>query len=108
MLSYHADADIHTNPFELGLDRLVNLDMEAEFIGRAALRRIRDEGIWRWQEGLRLVAPRLEQNIALAMVAIESVAIGTMLEVETPGGRLSAEIVETPFLDPRKRLAIGG
>ena len=25
-LSYHADADIHTNPFELGFDRLVNLD----------------------------------------------------------------------------------
>ena len=22
MLSYHADADINTNPFELGLDRL--------------------------------------------------------------------------------------
>ena len=70
------------------------------------MRRISDEGIWRRQEGLRLVAPRLEQNIALAMVAIESVAIGAMLEVETPGGRLSAEIVETPFFDPRKRLAI--
>jgi glycine cleavage system aminomethyltransferase T len=41
MLSYHADADIHTNPFELGLDRLVNLDMEAEFIGKFALRRIK-------------------------------------------------------------------
>ena len=28
MLSYHADADINTNPYELGLDRLVNLDMK--------------------------------------------------------------------------------
>jgi glycine cleavage system aminomethyltransferase T len=44
MLSYHADADIHTNPFELGLDRLVNLDMEADFIGKAALRRIKEDG----------------------------------------------------------------
>jgi len=35
MLSYHADADINTNPFELGLDRLVNLDIEADFIGKA-------------------------------------------------------------------------
>ena len=34
MLSYHADADIHTNPFELDLDRLVNLDTEANFIGK--------------------------------------------------------------------------
>ena len=33
MLSYHADADINTNPFELGLDRLVNLDNDINFIG---------------------------------------------------------------------------
>jgi glycine cleavage system aminomethyltransferase T len=45
MLSYHADADINTNPYELGLDRLVNLDMEAEFIGKAALRRIKDRAL---------------------------------------------------------------
>ena len=47
MLSYHADADIHTNPFELGLDRLVNLDMDADFIGKAALKKIREQGISR-------------------------------------------------------------
>ena len=34
MLSYHADADINTNPFELGLDRLVNLDADTNFIGK--------------------------------------------------------------------------
>ena len=47
MLSYHADADITTNPYELGLERLVNLDIEADFIGKEALRRIRDEGVTR-------------------------------------------------------------
>ena len=52
MLSYHADADIDTNPFELGLDRLLNIDMDAEFIGKAALRAIRDEGVSRKQVGL--------------------------------------------------------
>jgi glycine cleavage system aminomethyltransferase T len=52
MLSYHADADINTNPFELGLDRLVNLDMEADFIGKAALRRIKAQGVTRKQIGL--------------------------------------------------------
>ena len=45
MLSYHADADIHTNPFELGLDRLVNLDSNIDFIGKAALKKIKKEGI---------------------------------------------------------------
>ena len=52
MLSYHADADINTNPYELGLDRLVNLDMEANFIGKEALRRIKTEGVQRRQVGL--------------------------------------------------------
>src|SRR6056297_564513 len=52
MLSYHADADIHTNPYELGLDRLVNVDMEADFIGKFALQRIRDNGVTRKQVGL--------------------------------------------------------
>ena len=32
MLSYHADADINTNPFELGLDRLVSLDSDINFM----------------------------------------------------------------------------
>ena len=41
MLSYHADADIHTNPFELGFDRLVNLDTDINFIGKEALKRIK-------------------------------------------------------------------
>ena len=44
MQSYHADIDINTNPYELGLDRLVNLDAGTEFIGKAALQKIQDEG----------------------------------------------------------------
>ena len=32
MLSYHADMDILTNPFELGLDRLIDLDSGQKFI----------------------------------------------------------------------------
>src|SRR6056297_2491620 len=59
MLSYHADADMHTNPYELGLDRLVNVDMTADFIGKLALRRIRDAGVQRKQVGLDITGPRL-------------------------------------------------
>ena len=54
MLSYHADADIYTNPFELGLDRLVNLDSEINFIGKEALKKIKNDGIKRKQVGLVL------------------------------------------------------
>ena len=45
MLSYHADADITTNPFELGLDRLVNLNVSHDFIGKKALQVIKSEKI---------------------------------------------------------------
>ncbi|UWQ53171.1 glycine cleavage T C-terminal barrel domain-containing protein [Leisingera caerulea] len=134
MLSYHADADISTNPFELGFDRLVNLDMEAEFIGKAALRRIKDEGVSRKQVGLifegdplsgpnttfwpvskdgaaigkvtsAVYSPRLKQNIALAMVSAEEAVIGATVEVMAATGPARATIVERPFYDPKKTLA---
>jgi aminomethyltransferase len=134
MLSYHADADIYTNPYELGLDRLVAPDMEADFIGKAALRLIRDTGVSRKQVGLRIDAPRLagpnttfwpvskdgsplgkvtsavysprlDQNIALAMIAASYAEIGTVVEVSMPDGPAQATIVERPFFDPKKKLA---
>lgn len=134
MLSYHADADIKTNPFELGFDRLVNLDMEADFIGKAALRRIKDEGVSRQQVGLiidcdpmkgpnttfwainkdgtnigkvtsAVYSPRLERNIALAMVTADCAVIGSEVEVITPSGPTRAMVVERPFYDPKKSLA---
>ncbi|SLN09618.1 Dimethylsulfonioproprionate demethylase DmdA [Roseovarius litorisediminis] len=140
MLSYHADADITNNPFELGMDRLVNLDMEADFIGKAALRRIKEEGVTRKQVGLiiegdplkgpntsywRIVkdgvvigkvtsavySPRLEQNIALAMVATEHANLGARVKVVNRSGVVNepgtenATIVERPFYDPKKSIA---
>ena len=133
MLSYHADADIHTNPYELGLDRLVNLDMKAEFIGKAALRRIKDEGVSRKQVGLiidcdpfagpnttfltinkggdaigkvtsAVYSPRLQQNIALAMVDTAYDVIGTEVEVVTVAGPVRATVTERPFFDPKKQI----
>ncbi len=133
MLSYHADMDIRTNPYELGLDRLINVDMEADFIGKAALQKIRDEGVSRKQVGLvidcpalkgpnttfwpitkddkqvgnvtsAVYSPRLEQNIALAMVSTEVTHIGTELEVETSNGTSKATVVEKPFYDPKKKI----
>lgn len=134
MLSYHADADIHTNPFELGFDRLVNLDMDADFIGKAALKRIKSEGVQRKQVGLvidhsplkgpnttfwliskngetigkvtsAVYSPRLEQNIALAMVSVDAAPIGTELDVEMKTGSAKARVVDIPFYDPKKTIA---
>ena len=134
MLSYHADADIETNPFELGFDRLVNLDMDAEFIGKAALRQIKHDGPKRKQVGLVLdcapltgpnttfwgiqqdgatigkvtsavYSPRLKQNIALAMVATDAAILGAEVEVLIHTGMVKATVVERPFYDPKKQIA---
>ena len=42
MLSNQADADINTNPYEVGIDRLVNLDSNINLIGKDALKKIQD------------------------------------------------------------------
>ena len=59
MLSYHADADIHTNPYELGLDRLVHLNSDIDFIGKKALKKIKSEGVKRLQIGLEIKCEEL-------------------------------------------------
>jgi glycine cleavage system aminomethyltransferase T len=134
MLSYHADADIHTNPFELGFDRLVNLDMEANFIGKEALKKIKQDGIKRKQVGLELdcellqgpnttfwpikkdntqigkissavYSPRLKKNIALGMVDINYSKIGNKFEVTAEDKKFNCTIVEKPFYDPKKKIA---
>src|SRR5918992_992022 len=54
IFNYRADMDWTNNPFELGLDRLVDLDMEADFMGKAALRRIKEEGLRRRIVGVEI------------------------------------------------------
>ena len=134
MLSYHADADINTNPYELGLDRLINLDMDSDFIGKSALTHIRDNGVSRKQIGLvietapltgpnttfwsvsrngktvgkvtsAVYSPRLKRNIALAMVSSDCAELGTELEVVTLSGTYRAIVVKKPFFDPKKKIA---
>ena len=134
MLSYHADADINTNPYELGLNRLVNLDIKANFVGKKALKKINVDGIKRKQVGVILdckplegpnttfwkitkdnkeigkitsavYSPRLKKNIALAMVRIDKSEVGTKFDVEVLSKKISAIIVEKPFYDPKKKIA---
>ena len=134
MLSYHADADINTNPYELGLDRLVNLDITDNFVGKEALKKINAEGIKRKQVGVVLdceplegpnttfwkiikdnkeigkitsavYSPRLKKNIALAMVVIDKSEVGTEFVVEVLSKKVNAVVVEKPFYDPKKKIA---
>ena len=134
MLSYHADADINTNPFELGLDRLVNLESEINFIGKDALKKIKQDGIKRKQVGIEIdceplsgpnttfwpvlndqknigkitsavYSPRLKKNIALAMIDVDHSNLGQKLKVKIDENVINCFVVEKPFFDPKKKIA---
>ena len=134
MLSYQADMDCTVNPFELGLGRLIDLEMDADFIGKDALKRIQSDGVKRNQVGLEIscsplqhpnttywpilvnskevgyvtsavYTPRLDKNIALAIMDIEFSAIDTIGEVKTPEGNYPVKVVQKPFYDPKKKIA---
>ena len=136
MLSYQADMDYTVNPFELGLGRLVDLEMDADFIGKKALKKIKSDGIKRSQVGLEIsctplkhpntsywpimvgseevgyitsavYSPRLDKNIALAMMDVNHSAIDTAAETTTPEGNFPIKVVQKPFYDPKKKITSG-
>lgn len=134
MLSYHADMTLNNNPFEMGMDRLVDLDMAADFISKAALARIKEQGITQRFVGLEITgealvgsndenwpvmrdgrkigyitsaihSPRLKKNIALAILENSQATIGNSVMVDLGADTQSAEVVPIPFHDPKKAIA---
>jgi glycine cleavage system aminomethyltransferase T len=141
ILSYGSDialdnnlySDYHfLNPYEVGLEYTVDLDQEADFIGKEALKRIADEGVSRKVVGIELMgdplvgyiedylqvvengsqigqvssafwSPRLKTNIGYALVPIEYADLGTELTVRQATGEVKARVVEKPFIDPKKQ-----
>ena len=56
MLAWGCDITLDTNPFEVGYDYrwMVDLDQEADFVGKQALKRVKDEGISRLLVGVEM------------------------------------------------------
>jgi glycine cleavage system aminomethyltransferase T len=134
IFNYGNDMDITNNPFEItGLERLAELDNDNDFVSRAALERIRAEGVrsklvgvtihgdplGMWLEDFwpvvhdggevgRLVSasysPRLEINMGFAWVPIERATPGTRIAIDAPDGTMHATVTALPFLDPRKEI----
>jgi glycine cleavage system aminomethyltransferase T len=132
IFNYGSDMRLENNPFEVtGLERLVELDVPADFIGRKALERIKADGVKRKLVGIELsgdalaaelvaywpvfhqgkqvghvtdaiYSPRLERNIGYAWVPVHLAATGTELEARAPGGTLQARVANLPFIDPKK------
>lgn len=128
LLSYGSDMTRDNNPLECGLERYCALDAPIDFIGREALRRIRDAGVARMIRGLRVeatslppctgrwpvradgeavgavssaaVSPDLGCGMALAMLDRGHWASGTAVTVEAPDGAHSATVCDLPFVEP--------
>ncbi|MDX1424688.1 MAG: glycine cleavage T C-terminal barrel domain-containing protein, partial [Kiloniellales bacterium] len=128
ILGYGCDISLDVNPYEAGLDWMLEPMKSAEFIGKAALQRIRDQGVARRLAGIRLdgdplpsgafqdrwpafdgdekigevtgavYSPRLDMNIGYAMVQTGFSVPGARFAVETPFGRTGARVVKKPFV----------
>lgn len=132
ILNYGVDMTINENPFEVSLGWQVKLDQEADFIGKQALARIKEEGVSRKLVGVEIAgdqldmnmtrwpvrangdvigaitsavySPRMEKNIGYAMVPVEYAELGTALVAEVPTGEQPITVVPKPFVDPTKEI----
>jgi len=127
LLSHGNDMTLENNPFEIGLGKYCDLEQEADFIGKAALQRIKAEGITQKIVGVVLpdvtvkglsgwcnltdangadagkitsltYSPRLKQTIAFAMVPMAHTAVDTKLIAHMPDGETTAVVNEIPFI----------
>jgi len=132
IFSYFQDLRVTDNPFEIGMDRLVDLEMEADFVGKEALIR-RKASPQKQLVGLELDgheigahgdcvhtsggraqvgiitsgmrSPLLKKNIALCRMDVAHAELGTKVEVGKLDGhqkRIPAQVVKFPFYDPEK------
>ncbi len=129
LLSYGADTDAQTNPYEVGLGKYVDLDREDEFVGKQALKKIHAEGIkrqfvgflisgesiasssqHRWpilmdgsQIGFASAAawsPRINSNIGVGLIETAHSEAGIKVTVCADAGALDATVVKLPFEIP--------
>lgn len=133
LLSYVSDITLEDNPFTIGMDRFVELDQPDDFIGRDALRKIKDEGPKRRLIGIEIHgeqipssnheywditdagtkighvtrcawSPRLEKNIGWANVPTSHSEVGTGFTVVSPFGEYAATVCEAPWFPPQIKI----
>jgi len=94
LLSYGGDTDDQTNPFEVRLEKYVDLDLDDDVVGIKALRQINLDGIKRQQLGAW--SPRAQSMIGFALVGADA-AVGDKVEVVRGGYRDPAMLCPLPF-----------
>jgi glycine cleavage system aminomethyltransferase T len=135
IFNWGADMTYENNPYEMGLDRLVDDLPEQASISIAALKRIKADGVsrkingvefdgdpfpglnnvkWPVTDGGRQIgkvtsaihSPRLGKNIGYAWLPADRSREGASITVQTEWGERSGTIVEMPFVDPSKQIPI--
>ena len=132
LLSYASDFGREHNPYMIGLDRLVDTDQDIDFIGKDALKKIKEEGISKKLVGVEIdgdpirrapenfwpifdtsknkigrlsrcfYSPRLERNIGIAIVDIAYSEPGSEMTLESPNAHLNATVCKMPWFPAEK------
>ena len=112
LLSYGADARAQTcpaNPFEVGLDKLVDLDGPDDFIGKQALLKIRAGGVKRRLAGFIIQRDRVvssEHPVPVTQNGIEVGSIGEMAYSSRLGKNIAIGIISNDIADNADKLTI--
>ena len=136
IFNWGADMTYENNAFELGLERLVDFDLEdSASISMAAYRRIQQEGVAKKINGVILdgepfpalnntkwpvsvdgrvvgkvtsaiYSPRLGANLGYAWLPTEQSQPGQKVRVATEWGDRDATVTPMPFVDPQKKIPI--
>ena len=132
LLSYGSDFNREHNPFTIGLDRLVDVDQDIDFIGKDALKKIKKNGPSSKLIGVEMdgnpidkvpenfwpvldengkkvgrlsrcfYSPRLKKNIGLAIVDTPSSEEGNKLIIDSPLIKYNAVISKLPWFPAEK------
>ena len=130
--NYGQDMRIENNPYEVGLGFAVDLDQEADFIGKKALIQIKkqelkqkivgiefgtermkgwNEDYWPVMENGTQIgkvttaaySPGLKKNIGYAMLPIEKKEIGTKITILARGVKTGATVIKEPFVKGKEK-----
>ncbi|MEP3231499.1 MAG: glycine cleavage T C-terminal barrel domain-containing protein [Hyphomicrobiales bacterium] len=126
LLSMGADTDDDTNPYEVGMGKLCDLEQDVDFIGKDALKRIKARGAkrrmtgyvidgekfsgsnqhrWKvYQDGKKVglcsaaaYSPRLDANIGLGLIKVGLADEGNKVTIQTEYGEREATTTALPF-----------